>query len=249
MFISISGEKDPMNCNYAQDYIYKGIAHFDSDGNKCRLRHASDVARVILAQAKGWDRRLCELKEELAKKKLPFEFCKLKFDSHLLVDEFIDNVVVVSKDAVELEGPCTRNTLPTTDWIDIFFTHDFATFDTSGLLSKGPKRGKFRLATWPWNSDKSYEMGTSNWCLVKIPTTREPSEIATYQALKFRRRTRITPLSGPFERVSKISKAELNLGILSMYLSWASANMICQDPRSVQTFSRLVIVVSICHLY
>ena len=85
-----------MNCSYAQDYVYKGIALFDADGNKCRLRNAKDVARIILAQAKGWDQRLGEIKDELAKKKFLPSFDSLKIDSHLLVDDFVDSTIVVS---------------------------------------------------------------------------------------------------------------------------------------------------------
>ena len=57
------------------------------------------------------------------------------------------------------------------------------------LYKWGPVRGKFRQARWPKQQHVSYEMATCDWCLVEILTTREPSEIATYQALKFRRRT------------------------------------------------------------
>lgn len=84
-----------MNCNYAQDFIYKGVAILDTDGNKCRLRSAKDVARVILAKARGWDSRFTEVKGELTKKGFLQPFDGLKLEGHLLMDEFVENTVVV----------------------------------------------------------------------------------------------------------------------------------------------------------
>lgn len=84
-----------MNCNYAQDFIYKGVAILDTDGNKCRLRSAKDVARVILAKAHGWDSRFTEVVGELAKKGFLPPFDSLKLEGHLLMDEFVESTVVV----------------------------------------------------------------------------------------------------------------------------------------------------------
>lgn len=86
-----------MNCNYAQDFIYKGVAVLDSDGNKCRLRNAKDVARVILAKAHGWDSRYKEVLGELAKKGFFPPFDKLKLEGQLLMDDFVESSVVVRK--------------------------------------------------------------------------------------------------------------------------------------------------------
>lgn len=84
-----------MNCNYAQDFIYKGVAVLDTDGNKCRLRNAKDVARVILAKASGWDSRYTEVMNELENKGFDPPFDKLKLEGHLLMDEFVESSVVV----------------------------------------------------------------------------------------------------------------------------------------------------------
>jgi hypothetical protein len=91
-----AGIKDPMNCTFSQDYIYKGVAVLDAEGNKCKLRTAKDVARIILAQAHGWNRRCNQLKEELALKGFAPPFSNLKLESQLLIDDFIDNMIVVS---------------------------------------------------------------------------------------------------------------------------------------------------------
>lgn len=86
-----------MSCTYAQDFIYKGVAVLDNDGNKCRLRNAKDVARVILAKAHGWNSRNKEVMSELAKKGFFPPFDSLKLESHLLMDDFVESSVVVSK--------------------------------------------------------------------------------------------------------------------------------------------------------
>lgn len=84
-----------MSCNYAQDFIYKGVAILDTQTKKCRLRNAKDVARVILAKARGWDSRFAEVMGELAKKSFLPPFDGLKLGGHLLMDEFVENAVVV----------------------------------------------------------------------------------------------------------------------------------------------------------
>jgi len=96
----LSGQKDAMNCSYAQDFIYKGVAILDTDGNKCRLRNAKDVARVILAKAHGWDSRFTEVVGELAKKGFLPPFDRLKLEGHLLMDEFVESTVVVHGDNI-----------------------------------------------------------------------------------------------------------------------------------------------------
>lgn len=85
-----------MNCTFSQDYIYKGVAVLDAEGNKCKLRTAKDVARIILAQARGWNRRYNQLKEELVWKGFLPPFKSLKIESQLLIDDFVDNMIVVS---------------------------------------------------------------------------------------------------------------------------------------------------------
>lgn len=85
-----------MTCVFSQDYIYKGVAILDAEGNKCKLRTAKDVARIILAQARGWNRRYDQLKDELAKKQFEPPFKRLKIESQLLIDDFVDNMIVVS---------------------------------------------------------------------------------------------------------------------------------------------------------
>ena len=69
----------------------------DTDGNKCRLRNAKDVARVILAKASGWNSRYTEVMDELEKKGFDAPFDKLKLEGHLLMDEFVESSVVVRK--------------------------------------------------------------------------------------------------------------------------------------------------------
>ena len=86
-----------MSCTYAQDFIYKGVAILDNDGNKCRLRNAKDVARVILAKACGWNSRNKEVMSELEKKGFFPPFDSLKLESHLLMDDFVESSVVVRK--------------------------------------------------------------------------------------------------------------------------------------------------------
>ena len=69
-------------------------------------------------------------------------------------------------------------------------------------------------------------MATSEWCLIEIPTTtREPSEIATYQALKFRLRTWITPLTGPSESTRlkhHLQMGDITLNIFPTLKPWSS---------------------------
>ncbi|KXJ13938.1 hypothetical protein AC249_AIPGENE23961 [Exaiptasia diaphana] len=92
----LNGIKDPMNCTFSQDYIYKGVAILDAEGNKCKLRTAKDVARIILAQARGWNRRYNQLKEQLIVKGFIPPFRSLKIESQLLIDDFVDNMIVKS---------------------------------------------------------------------------------------------------------------------------------------------------------
>ncbi|XP_032232309.2 uncharacterized protein LOC116614879 isoform X2 [Nematostella vectensis] len=94
------GSKDPMNCSYAQDYIYKGVAILDAEGNKCRLKNAKDVGRIILAQARGWNRRFNQVKEELGKKGFFPPFNKMMIESNLLIDDFVDSMIVVRGDHI-----------------------------------------------------------------------------------------------------------------------------------------------------
>ncbi|CAH3018781.1 unnamed protein product [Porites evermanni] len=96
----LNGQKDPMNCNYAQDFIYRGVAILDADGNKCRLRNARDIARVILAKAHGWDSRYGEVMSELAKKGFFPPFDTLKLEGHLLMDDFVESSVVIHGDNI-----------------------------------------------------------------------------------------------------------------------------------------------------
>lgn len=96
----LKGQKDAMNSGYAQDFIYKGVALLDTDGSKCRLRSAKDVSRVILARARGWDKRFNEVTEELTKKGFLPPFDKLKLEGRMLMDEFVENTVVVHGDNI-----------------------------------------------------------------------------------------------------------------------------------------------------
>ncbi|CAH3136847.1 unnamed protein product [Pocillopora meandrina] len=96
----LNGQKNAMSCTYAQDFIYKGVAILDNDGNKCRLRNAKDVARVILAKACGWNSRNKEVMSELEKKGFFPPFDSLKLESHLLMDDFVESSVVVHGDNI-----------------------------------------------------------------------------------------------------------------------------------------------------
>ncbi|KAK3751530.1 hypothetical protein QZH41_019423 [Actinostola sp. cb2023] len=96
----LHGIKDPMSCTFSQDYIYKGVAVLDAEGNKCKLRTAKDVARIILAQARGWNRRYNQLKDELVLKGFVPPFSNLKIESQLLIDDFVDNMIVVRGDHI-----------------------------------------------------------------------------------------------------------------------------------------------------
>ena len=107
-----------MSCTYAQDFIYKGVAILDNDGNKCRLRNAKDVARVILAKACGWNSRNKEVMSELEKKGFFPPFDSLKLESRLLMDDFVESSVVVRKTFSLL----VHNSLYTI--IEVFFSYE-----------------------------------------------------------------------------------------------------------------------------
>ena len=95
-------------------------------------------------------------------------------------------------------------------------TFAFSSF-SSQWDNEGPVRRKCRQATWLKQRHKSNEMATSDCCLVEIPTTtQELSEIVTYRALKFRSRTWMTPLTGPF------NKLFLHQQFLPVFHNWVS---------------------------
>jgi hypothetical protein len=86
-----------MICQFAQDFIYKGVAHLENKGARLALRKAMDVARVIITTAKGWDARKKEIMQTLADKGITTVPKGLKLQSQMLVDDFIENSVVVRK--------------------------------------------------------------------------------------------------------------------------------------------------------
>ena len=95
-FNTVLGLKEPLKCSMAEDYIQKGVLILQHQNGKCRLKKANDVARVILAAARGWQSRTTELKNALKAKKLAFPFDTLSSECKTLIDDYIDHMVIVS---------------------------------------------------------------------------------------------------------------------------------------------------------
>ena len=94
----------------AEDYIQKGVLILQHQNGKCRLKKANDVARVILAAARGWQSRTTELKNALKAKKLAFPFDTLSSECKTLIDDYIDHMVIVSCLAIlTLQALCSEN--------------------------------------------------------------------------------------------------------------------------------------------
>ncbi len=90
------GIKDPLQCSIANDYIYKGVVLLQYQTGRCRLKQARDVARVILAAARGWDSRNKELTNALISKGCQPPFDYLSPESVSLMEDYIDHMVIVS---------------------------------------------------------------------------------------------------------------------------------------------------------
>jgi len=89
------GLKEPLKCSMAEDYIQKGVLVLQHQNGKCRLKKPNDVARVILAAARGWQSRTTELKNALKAKKLTFSLDTLRSECRTLIDDYIDHMVIV----------------------------------------------------------------------------------------------------------------------------------------------------------
>ena len=83
---------------FAQDFVYKGVAHLENKGTRFNLRKAMDVARIIITTAYGWHLRKEEIMQALTDKAITTVTKGLKLQSQMLVDDFIENSVVVSSD-------------------------------------------------------------------------------------------------------------------------------------------------------
>lgn len=106
----------------------------DSDGNKCRLRNAKDVARVILAKAHGWDSRYTEVMNELGKKGFVPPFDKLKLEGHLLMDDFVESSVVVRKQFNKHSCVCYCLIIQYLAWKNLNFVISYITLIISCAL-------------------------------------------------------------------------------------------------------------------
>eukprot|EP00794_Sanderia_malayensis_P006070 gene6070-6772_t len=90
-----NGTKDPLQCSIANDFIYKGVVLLQYQTGRCRLKQARDVARVILAAARGWDNRNKELNLALLSKGCYPPFDDLGPESLSLMDDYVDHMVIV----------------------------------------------------------------------------------------------------------------------------------------------------------
>ena len=66
---------------------------------KCRLKKANDIARVILAAARGWQSRSVELTTLLGAKGFHPPFEALKPECQSLLEDYIDHMVIVSQES------------------------------------------------------------------------------------------------------------------------------------------------------
>lgn len=84
-----------MLSQFAQDFIYKGVAYLENKGARFQLRTACDVARVIISRAIGWDARKKDITQALADKAINCRLKELKLQSQMLIDDFIESSFVV----------------------------------------------------------------------------------------------------------------------------------------------------------
>ena len=84
-----------MLSQFAQDFIYKGVAYLENKGSRFQLRKGFDVARMIITRANGWDIRKKEITEALAEKTITSAVKELKLQSQMLIDDFIESSFVV----------------------------------------------------------------------------------------------------------------------------------------------------------
>ena len=96
LLLSFLGVKNPLECSIAEDYIYKAVVVLEYQTGKCRLKQAKEVARVILAAARGWDIRNRELLDAMEARGFFPPFVSLKHESKTLMDDFVDHMVIVS---------------------------------------------------------------------------------------------------------------------------------------------------------
>lgn len=98
------GGKDPMLSQFAQDFIYKGVANLENKGARFQLRKACDIARVIITRANGWDSRKREIVGALSDKAITCEVKELKLQSQTLVEDFIESSFVVCSLYVQVKN-------------------------------------------------------------------------------------------------------------------------------------------------
>ncbi len=94
--LCLLGMKDPLQCYIANDYVYKGVVLLEYQSGRCRLKQAKEVARVILAAARGWDSRNKELTNCLISKGCEVTSEFMKPDSLSLMEDYVDHMVIVS---------------------------------------------------------------------------------------------------------------------------------------------------------
>ena len=80
----------------AEDYIQKGVLMLQHQTGKCRLKKAKDIARVILAAARGWQSRKIELTNALEAQGFAPPFDALKSECKSLIEDYVDHMVIVS---------------------------------------------------------------------------------------------------------------------------------------------------------
>lgn len=90
------GMKNPLQCSMAEDYIQKGVLTLQHQTGKCKLKKAKDIARVILAAARGWQSRRTELIRILEAKGFAPPFNLLKAECKALIEDYVDHMVIVS---------------------------------------------------------------------------------------------------------------------------------------------------------
>ena len=92
---SPAGLKDPLQCSMAEDFVQKGVVMLQHQTGKCRLKQAKDVARVILAAARGWHSRNTELTSIMETKGFVHPFEYLKPECKSLIEDYVDHMVIV----------------------------------------------------------------------------------------------------------------------------------------------------------
>ena len=79
----------------AEDFVQKGVVVLQHQTGKCRLKRAKDIARVILAAARGWQSRNSELTSLMESRGFVSPLDKLKPECKSLMEDYVDHMVIV----------------------------------------------------------------------------------------------------------------------------------------------------------